>query len=129
MADMKRSTTKRTAVSKTAVTRAAGRKGSAAKTVTSATTREVPRTAGGTRLTRAYEKQLTAEAEVGFDVDGLLPRRVGRPSLTGRPGKSRRLALRVDDDTFVAVRALAVKEQRAVSDLVRDALRRYVDAR
>lgn len=58
----------------------------------------------------------------------LAPRRAGRPSLTGRPGKSQRLDVRVDDDTFAAVHELAEREQRPVSDVVRDALRRYVDA-
>lgn len=86
------------------------------------------RTAQGTRLTPGYEEQLRAEAEAGYDVDELIRRPVGRPSLTGRPGKSRRLDLRVDDDMFVAVHALAEREQRPVSDVVREALRRYVEA-
>ena len=86
------------------------------------------RTASGTKLTRKYEEQLAAEAEAGFDLNELAARPVGRPSLTGRPGKSRRLDLRVDDDTFAAVHELAERQQRPVSDVVRDALRRYVDA-
>lgn len=93
-----------------------------------ATPAKAIRTASGTKLTPKYEQQLAAEAEAGFDVTGLTPRPVGRPSLTGRPGKSRRLDLRVDDDTFAAVHELAEREQRPVSDVVREALRRYVDA-
>ncbi len=77
-------------------------------------------------MIREYETQLAAEAEAGFDVAQLQPRRVGRPSLTGRPGKSRRLDLRVDDEMFTAVQELAEREHRAVSDVVRDALRSHV---
>lgn len=86
------------------------------------------RTARSTKLTSQYEEQLVAEAEAEFELSELTPRRVGRPSLSGRPGRSRRLDLRVDDDTFAAVHELAEREQRPVSDVVRDALRRYVEA-
>lgn len=86
------------------------------------------RTAAGTVLTRAYEEQLAAEAEAGFDLPTLRVRRVGRPSLNGGAGKSRRLDLRVDDEIFAAVHEVAEREQRPVSEVVRDALRRYLDA-
>ena len=97
-------------------------------TARKATPAKTLRTASGAKLTRKYEEQLEAEAEAGYGLDELTPRPVGRPSLTGRPGRSRRLDLRVDDDTFAAVHELAEREQRPVSDVVRDALRRYVDA-
>lgn len=95
-------------------------------TVRKATPARTLRTASGTKLTRKYEEQLAVEAEAGFDLGELAARRVGRPSLTGRPGNSRRLDLRVDDETFAAVHEMAEREQRRVSDVVRDALRRYV---
>lgn len=86
------------------------------------------RTVAGTVLTRAYENQLAAEAEAGFDLSTVQVRRVGRPSLNGGAGKSRRLDLRVDDEIFDAVHELAEREQRPVSEVVRDALRRHLDA-
>lgn len=86
------------------------------------------RTAAGTALTRAYEERLAAEAEAGFDLSALQTRKVGRPSLNGRAGKSRRLDLRVDDEILAAVHRQAELEQRPVSEVVREALRRYVDA-
>ena len=129
MATVKRSA-KTSASKKVATKKVTARKVTrgAKVTVRKATPAKTLRTASGTKLTRAYEEQLAAEAEAGFDFSELAPRRAGRPSLTGRPGKSRRLDLRVDDDTFAAVHELAEREQRPVSDVVRDALRRYVDA-
>jgi Arc/MetJ family transcription regulator len=126
---MKRSA-KTSTSKKAAIEKAAARKVTRSARVTprKATPATALRTASGTKLTRKYEEQLAAEAEAGFDLAELSPRRAGRPSLTGRPGKSRRLDLRVDDDTFAAVQELAEREQRPVSDVVRDALRRYVEA-
>ena len=128
MATVKRS--EKTSASKKAAKKVTARKVTRAAKVTArkAAPAKALRTASGTKLTRKYEEQLAAEAEAGFDLTELSPRRAGRPSLTGRPGKSRRLDLRVDDDTFAAVHELAEREQRPVSDVVRDALRRYVDA-
>jgi predicted transcriptional regulator len=43
-------------------------------------------------------------------------------------GRSRRLDVRVDDDTLNALQKLARSPDRAVSDLVREALNRYLAA-
>jgi|RhiMetdeSRZDD1v2_1073273.scaffolds.fasta_scaffold2499529_1 hypothetical protein len=126
MAGVKRTTRKAAAKKVVARKRATATRATARKTARKAA--RPLRTASGTRLTRAYEQQLATEAEAGFDPAQLTSRRVGRPSLTGRPGKSRRLDLRVDDATFAAVHGLAHRQQRPVSDVVREALRRYVDA-
>jgi hypothetical protein len=130
MATVKRSTTKKGAAKKPAA------RANPSTATTGATTRArkaaatpALRTAAGTRVTRAYDARLAAEAEAGFDAGDLVARPVGRPSLTGRAGKSRRIDLRVDDETFAAVHELAEREDRPVSDIVRDALRHYVDAR
>jgi predicted transcriptional regulator len=48
--------------------------------------------------------------------------------LSGRAGTSHRVDLRVDDETYEAIRELADRDQRKVSDVVRDAIRRYLDA-
>jgi hypothetical protein len=87
----------------------------------------VGRTRAGTRLTADYKRRLQAEAEAGFDVSELVARPVGRPSLSGREGQSHRFDLRVDDQTYQAVQQLARRQKRRVSDVVRDAIKRYLE--
>jgi hypothetical protein len=89
---------------------------------------EGPRTHAGTRLTKEYEDRLAAEAESGFNPAGLIRRRAGRPSLSGVPGHSNRLGVRVDDDTYESIRRLAERQHRKISDVVRDAINRYLEA-
>lgn len=86
------------------------------------------RTRAGNVLDAAGEQRLAAEAEAGFDPAALVPRPVGRPSLSGRSGRSNRVDLRVDDDTFQAIQRLAERDNRKVSDIVRDAIRRHLEA-
>lgn len=71
---------------------------------------------------------LAAEAAAGFDSAALTRRRAGRPSLSGRAGHSHRVDLRVDDETYRAIRRLADKSNRNVSDVVRDAIGRFLEA-
>ncbi len=87
-----------------------------------------PVTKAGRRLDAAAEARLAEEAEAGFDPAELVPRRSGRPSLSGRSGNSHRVDLRVDDETYAAIRELADRDERQVSDVVREAIRRYLDA-
>ena len=87
-----------------------------------------PRTRAGTSLSGEYEEALAAEAEAGFDPAGLIRRRAGRPSLSGAPGHSTRLGVRLDDDTYESIRRLAERQHRKISDVVRDAINRYLDA-
>jgi len=86
-------------------------------------------TKAGTDLTDDLEKRLIDGAEAGFDPTTLSRRRAGRPSLSGRAGHSHRVDLRVDDETYEAIRRIAEQENRRVSDVVRDAIRRFVEAR
>lgn len=83
-------------------------------------------TSAGVALTPDYEADLVAEAEQGFDPAVLVRRSVGRPSLSGAPGRAARLDVRVDDITHAAVQRLAREQNRRVSDVVRDALDSYV---
>jgi hypothetical protein len=87
-----------------------------------------PLTRAGAPLTSEYEERLTAEAEDGFDPGGLVRRRAGRPSLSGGSGRSNRLGLRVDDETYETIRRVAERQHRKVSDVVREAIHRYLEA-
>jgi pimeloyl-ACP methyl ester carboxylesterase len=74
------------------------------------------------------EEALAEEAETGFDPSALARRRPGRPNLAGGQGHSSRLGLRLDDDTYQTIRRLAERQQRKVSDIVRKAIDRYLEA-
>ena len=85
-------------------------------------------TKAGSRLDPDYERRLADEAEAGFEPASLTRRHAGRPSLSGRSGQSKRVDLRVDDQTYEAIRLIAEKDHRRVSDVVRDAIHRYLEA-
>jgi hypothetical protein len=85
-------------------------------------------TKAGARLDPHYEQRLVNEAEAGFDPATLTRRHAGRPSLSGGTGHSKRVDLRVDDQTYEAIRRIAEKDHRKVSDVVRDAINRYLEA-
>ena len=85
-------------------------------------------TKAGTRLDPDYERRLAEEAEAGLDPATLSRRHAGRPSLSGRAGHSKRVDLRVDDETYEAIRRIADRNNRRVSDVVRDAISRYLEA-
>ena len=85
-------------------------------------------TKAGTRLDPEVEERLAEEAESGFDPATLTRRHAGSPSLSGRPGHSNRVDLRVDDETYEAIRRIADQDNRKISDVVRDAIRRFLEA-
>jgi hypothetical protein len=88
-----------------------------------------PRTTkAGTRSDAGVEQRLVDEAEAGFDPAMLTRRHAGRPSLSGRAGHSNRVDLRVDDETYEAIRRIADQDNRKTSDVVRDAIRRFLEA-
>lgn len=95
-------------------------------TVKRARKREI--TKAGTPLDPDYEQRLTDEAEAGFDPATLTRRHAGRPSLSGRAGHSKRVDLRVDDETYGAIQRIAERDHRRVSDVVREAINRYLEA-
>ncbi|HSY15373.1 MAG TPA: ribbon-helix-helix protein, CopG family [Jatrophihabitantaceae bacterium] len=86
------------------------------------------KTRAGTPLDVVYENRLADEAESGFDPAVLIRRQVGRPSLSSRGGRSNRVDLRVDDDTYNAIRRIAHDSDRRVSEVVREAIRQYLQA-
>ena len=71
----------------------------------------------GTRLTEAAAAELAAE---------VIRRGVGRPSLSGRAAKSPHLGLRVSPELNRRLRAKAEAEGKKPSEIVREALERYV---
>ena len=84
------------------------------------------RTRRGEPITDELVEQLAAKAEAGFDVDEILRRRGGR-----RPMGSAAAAVesvRLDPELSQALRERAEREGRTNSDLIRDALRRYLRA-
>jgi hypothetical protein len=87
-----------------------------------------PVTRAGMPLGGEYEEALAREAEEGLDPARLVRRRAGRPSLSGGPGHSTRLGVRVDDDTYQSIRRLAKHQHRKISDVVREAINRYLEA-
>jgi predicted transcriptional regulator len=84
-------------------------------------------TKAGTRLDPEVERRLAEEAEAGFDPATLTRRHAGRPSLSGRAGHSKRVDVRVDDETYEAIRRVADQDNRKVSDVVRDAISRFLE--
>lgn len=84
-----------------------------------------PKTKSGTEITPEIADALAAEAERGYDLSKAKRRRVGRPSLAGR-GSSPRMSFRTTPDLYRATQERARKEGRSVSDLVREAVARYV---
>jgi predicted transcriptional regulator len=79
-------------------------------------------------FTPEYEAELVAATLEAADRGELIPVYVGRPSLSGNPGASNRINLRVDDATYVRVHALAARQKRPVSEVVRDAIKDYLAA-
>jgi Ribbon-helix-helix protein, copG family len=84
-------------------------------------------TKAGTRLDAHVEQRLTEDAEAGLDPATLTRRHAGRPSLSGRAGHSNRVDLRVDDETYLAIRRIADQDNRNISDVVREAIRRFLE--
>jgi hypothetical protein len=76
-------------------------------------------------LTDADIEALADEAEQGYDVEALKPRRRGRPMLGTAPAEV--VPVRLDPTLKDAVEALAAAEHMTTSEVIREALRRYLD--
>jgi hypothetical protein len=83
------------------------------------------RTKAGVELTDDVLDKLAEEAEAGLDVINLR-RRPGRPSMGSGPADS--LPVRLDPELRRAVDERAAAEHTTASDVVREALRRYLRA-
>lgn len=84
-----------------------------------------PRARSGLEITPEIADALADEAERGYDLSKAERRFVGRPSLSGN-GASPRMSFRITPELYLALEERAEKEGRSVSDLVREAVARYV---
>ncbi|HTE87278.1 MAG TPA: ribbon-helix-helix domain-containing protein [Dehalococcoidia bacterium] len=83
------------------------------------------RTKSGVAMTGQVQEQMAAEAESGFDL-ARLRRRPGRPVMGSGPAET--LPVRLDPELRAAVDKRAAAENTTASDVVRAALRRYLEA-
>lgn len=85
-------------------------------------------TASGRPITDTEVQALAAEAEAGYDVDRLIERRPkrGRPSLGSAPASVE--SVRLDPDLREELLQRARSEGTTTSEIIREALRRFLRA-
>lgn len=84
------------------------------------------RTRSGEPIIDELLEQLATKADEGFDVDEIMRRRGGRPPMGSSAAAVE--SVRLDPELSEALRHRAEQEGRTNSDLIRDALRRYLQA-
>jgi hypothetical protein len=90
------------------------------------TKRDLGRTRSGKPITDALVEELAAKAEDGFDVDEILRRRGGRPAMGSAAAAVE--SVRLDPELSEALRERAQREGHTNSEVIREALRRYLEA-
>ena len=83
------------------------------------------KTKTGKVLTDTDIESMADDAERGFDVETLKSRRRGRPMLGTAPAEV--VPVRLDPDLKQAVEARAEAEHTTTSEIIREALRRFLD--
>jgi hypothetical protein len=83
------------------------------------------KTKTGKVLTDADIEKMADEAERGYDVEELLKRRRGRPMLGTGPAEV--VPVRLDPDLKHAVEARAEVDHTTTSEIIREALRRFLE--
>lgn len=83
------------------------------------------RTKTGKKLTDADIEAMADEAERGYDVEALKARRRGRPMLGSAPAEV--VPVRLDPVLKEAVEARAEADHTTASEIIRQALRRFLD--
>ncbi|MGI8762458.1 MAG: CopG family transcriptional regulator [Ilumatobacteraceae bacterium] len=83
------------------------------------------RSKAGVELTDEVLERMAAEAEAGLEVTKLR-RRPGRPAMGSGPAET--LPVRLEPELRKAVEDRATADHTTASDVVRRALRRYLDA-
>lgn len=84
------------------------------------------RTRSGKSITDDVVDELASRAEEGFDVDEMIRRRGGRPPMGSAASSVE--SVRLDPELSEALRHRADREGRTSSDIIREALRRYLRA-
>jgi hypothetical protein len=90
------------------------------------TKRDYGRTRSGKPITEELLAELAQQAEEGFDVDEIIRRRRGRPPMGSAAATVE--SVRLDPELSQALRDRATDEGRTNSDVIREALRRYLAA-
>jgi hypothetical protein len=84
------------------------------------------RTRNGRILTEGEIDALSAEvAETDFDVEALKTRRRGRPSMGSGPADV--VPVRIDPELRAAIEARATAEHTTTSEIIREAIRRFLE--
>ncbi len=89
-------------------------------------TEDLGKTRSGEPITEELLEKLTAQAEEGFDVEEILRRRGGRPPMGSSAAAVE--SVRLDPELSQALHDRARREGRTNSDLIREALRAYLQA-
>ena len=83
------------------------------------------RTSTGRVLTDRDVDAIADEVEhASYDVEALRPRRRGRPMIGSQPAEV--VPVRIDPELRAAVDARALAEHKTTSEIIREALRRYL---
>jgi hypothetical protein len=83
------------------------------------------KTAGGKPITDELVTDLAAKAEAGYDVDEILRRRPGRPTLGSAPASVE--SVRLEPELREALSERAQRDHETTSSVIRKALRRYLE--
>jgi predicted transcriptional regulator len=84
------------------------------------------RTVSGRTLTDEEIDALSAEiTETEYDVETLKTRRRGRPTMGSGPAEV--VPVRIDPELRAAIQARAEAEQTTTSEIIREAIRRFVE--
>lgn len=84
------------------------------------------KTADGKPITDELVTEMTAEAEAGYDVEEILRRRPGRPTLGSAPASVE--SVRLEPELREALTERAERDHETASAVIRKALRRYLHA-
>lgn len=83
------------------------------------------RTASGVPITDNLIERLAAKAEAGFEVEGTLRRRRGRPPIGSGPARVE--SVRLDPELRRALSERARHDHEATSSVIRKALHQYLE--
>jgi hypothetical protein len=87
--------------------------------------RNYGKTASGKPITDELVRELSGEAEAGFDVEEIVRRRGGRPPMGAAAASVE--SVRLEPELRQALTERARRDQETTSSVIRKALRRYLD--